>query len=97
MKNFKKRIERLEKMLKPIQPLEEPKEPNAVTLDLTFEQRMGLREALESLEIRARQMLKERREKGIPEPTVEEKKRNIQEVLEFLERKAKERQTDEKS
>jgi hypothetical protein len=97
MKNFKKRIERLEKILKPIQPLEEPKDPNAVTLDLTFEQCMGLREALESLEIRARQMLEERREKGIPDPTEEEKKRNIQEVLEYMERRAKESQTDEKS
>lgn len=97
MKYLKMRIERLEKILKLNQPLEEPKDPNAVTLDLTFEQRMGLREALESLEIRARQMLKEGREKGIPDPTEEEKKRNIQEVLEFMERKAKESQTDEKS
>jgi hypothetical protein len=97
MKNFKKRIERLEKILKPIQPLEEPKDPNAVTLDLTFEQRQRVREALETLEIEACRVLEEARRNGIPPLTEEEKKRNMQELREIMERMAKERETGEKS
>lgn len=93
MKNLKKRIERLEKILKSIEPLEEP----VVTLDLTFEQRQSVRDALTTLEIKDWQMLSEEEEKCIPRtPPTEEQKKRLQEVHESLRREAKEREKDKK-
>ncbi len=98
MKNFKKRIERLEKILKPIQPLEVPKDPNAITLGLTFEQRRGVREAWESIQIRTEVLLDEMIREGVIDPSQKEEARRIVYglVSDTIKKQREEIETDEK-